>query len=156
LLLCAQGVLKDPILYLSLYFKSHRQEYYDRLQRVRTKGDWEGWFGFFLKGVYETAKQAVSTAQSIMSLFDEDEKKLQRLGRSTGSVLRVHKFFQKEFMASTTLIVRKLGLAAPTVRSAIKQMEKLGMLREVTGKTRNRFYVYQSYLDILEEGTEPL
>jgi Fic family protein len=91
-LLCAQGALKEPILYLSLFFKSNRQQYYDLLQRVREQGDWEAWLEFFLMGVKETSEQAADTAKLILELFEKDRRRIERLGRPAASALRVHRY----------------------------------------------------------------
>src|SRR5512140_817653 len=89
LLLCAGGVLREPILYLSLYFKQHRPAYYDLLDRVRTKGDWETWLEFFLTGVRDTAEQAATAARRILAVFEDHRRKIEALGRPAASVLRV-------------------------------------------------------------------
>jgi Fic family protein len=156
LLLCAEKALSQPMLYLSLYFKTHRQEYYDRLQRVRKEGDWEGWLKFFLTGVRETADQSVSTARRILQLFSDDRKKIERLGRVAASVLRVHLVLQVHPISSAPALGKKLNLTGPTVTSALKQLVQLGIVRELTGKERHRLFGYQPYLDLLNEATEPL
>jgi Fic family protein len=155
-LLCAGGALQEPILYLSLYFKAHRQAYYDHLMDVRTKGDWEGWLEFFLEGVRETSAQAVSSARRIISLMDSDRKKIEGLGRPAASVLRVHQHAQTHPILSIASTAQKVGISFPTASAAIDHLEKLGILREVTGRQRNRHFVYGAYLAILNEGTEPI
>lgn len=156
LLLCVEGALSEPILYLSLYFKTHRQEYYERLQRVRTDGDWEGWLRFFLHGAMEAADQAVQTSQAILKLFDQDARKIETLGRSAGSVLRVHHFMREKPLTSIPKAADRLTLSAPTVAQALRQMQELGIVRERTGRKRDRLFVYDTYLKLLDEGTEPL
>ena len=156
LLLCAEEALQEPLLYLSLYFKSHRQEYYDLLQRVRENGEWLAWLRFFLQGVRETAQQATATAQSILRLFADDRAKIDQLGRSAGSALRVHLLLQESPILSVPRAARQLSLSAPTVRTAVNNLQRLGLLREVSGKQRDRVYVYHPYMTILAEGTEPL
>jgi Fic family protein len=156
LLLCSEGALREPMLYLSLYFKTHRKEYYDRLQRVREEGDWEGWLRFFLTGVLETAQQAVEAAQSILKLFDNDRKRIASLGRPANSALRVHEILQRRPIVSVSTAAKLLLLSETTVRASIKQLEKLQIVREVTGKDRNRLYVYDIYMGILDEGTKPI
>ena len=155
-LLCAGGVMKEPILYLSLYFKAHRQKYYDLLMQVRQNGDWEAWMEFFLTGVKETAQQAVDAARRILELLDADRKKIEALGRPAASVLRVFQHAQRNPIFSIQGAAQKLGISFPTVTSAVKHMQKLGILREVTGRRRRRMFVYEEYLGILNEGTEPL
>ncbi len=161
LLLCSEEALKEPMLYLSLYFKANRDEYYARLQSVREQGDWEGWLRFFLTGVLVTAQQAVTAAQAILHLFDADKQRIASLGQLANSVLRVHDVLQSRPIISATsarksLDVKGMPLSEPTVYSAIKQLEKLGIVREVTGKDRNRLYVYNEYMNILDEGTKPI
>jgi Fic family protein len=155
-LLCAAGALREPILYLSLYFKSNRQRYYDLLQRVRETGDWETWLEFFLAGVRETADQAAETARRILALFEADRRKLEDLGRPAASALRLHQFMQTRPIISIPAAARKMSLSAPTVTKSIEHMMKLGLLREITGRQRRRLFVYDPYLAILNEGTEPL
>jgi len=156
LLLCTEGALTEPILYLSLYFKTHRQEYYDLLQRVRTEGVWEKWLEFFLTGVLETSEQATSSAKSILKLFEKDRAKIETLGRPAGSALRVHQFLQSKAIISVPMATKVLGVTEPTVRSSLKHLEKLRIVRELTGRQRNRLFVYDKYLNILDEGTKPL
>lgn len=154
LILCAEKALQEPLLYLSLYFKQNRQEYYNRLHQVRTEGDWIGWLRFFFTGVLETAQQAAETAQIILRKFEEDRLKIEILGRRAGSAHRVHQLIQKQPVISVPSAVKALGVTAPTVRSAVKNLEKLRILREITGKQRDRVYVYDPYMKILDQGTE--
>ncbi|KPK43589.1 MAG: cell filamentation protein Fic [Planctomycetes bacterium SM23_25] len=155
ILLCAEGVLREPLLYLSLYLKRHRARYYDLLQSVRESGDWEAWLRFFLTGVHETAQQAVETSRQILALFQSDRRRIDKLGRRSGSALRVHQFLQEQPVLSIPRAVARLGLTRPTVASAVQAMEKMGMLKEMTGKQRDRLFAYAQYLQILNEGTEP-
>ena len=155
-ILCTQGILKDPILYLSLYFKTHREKYYELLQQVRETGDWETWTEFFLNGIIETAGQAIQTAKDILNLFEEDEKKIERLGRSTASALRVYRLLQDNPFIEATQVVKNQKMSMPTAIKSIHQLQKLGMLKEITGKKRGQVFEYTEYLDILKQGTEPL
>lgn len=156
LLLCVEGILQEPILYLSLFFKTHRRLYYDRLEDVREDGGWEKWLAFFLEGVKETSIQAANTAREIINLFDEDRDKIERLGRPAGSALRVHQFVQRKPIVSVPSASEQLGISIPTVRKSIHHLVDLGILREVTGKQRGQMFVYDAYLNILNEGTAPL
>jgi Fic family protein len=156
LLLCAAGVLQEPLLYLSLFFKQHRSEYYRLLDAVRKEGDWEEWLLFFLRGVAETAEGAVTTARRLVALFDEDRAKLQGLGRQTGSVLRIHDALKQRPVCTIEDSRTRTGLSFPSTASGIKLLVKNGIARELTGKKRNRVYVYDRYLSILSEGTEPI
>ena len=155
-LLCAAGALREPILYLSLFFKTHRQTYYDLLTRVREKGDWEAWIEFFLTGVKETAEQAVGAARQILTLHDCDRMKVEALGRPAATALRVFQRAQSNPILSISMTAQKIGISFPTVTSAVNHLQKLGVLREITGKQRRRLLVYDAYLKILNEGTEPL
>lgn len=155
-ILCVEDVLKEPLLYLSLYFKANRQAYYDHLQSVRETGDWEAWIRFFLTGVIDTANQATETAQSIMSLFDRDRCKIEEDGKPTAAVLTIHNYFQSHPISNTTKIKDACGLSLPTVLRALTALERQGIVEEITGKERHKVFVYREYLDILSRGTEPL
>ena len=156
LILCAEGALTQPLLYLSLFFKQHRQEYYDRLDAVRLKGDWLGWLRFFLEGVQVTAQQAADTAGRILKLFSDDHQKVEGLGRKAGSARRVLELLQRHPVTTIPIASKKLKLSAPTVRIAVEALEGQGIVREVTGKQRDRIYIYEAYVKILDEGTQPL
>jgi len=150
------GALKEPILYLSLYFKTHRQYYYELLQRVRKTDDWEAWLKFFLEGVKETSDQAADPAKQILELFDADRQKIESLGRPATSALRVHQQMQSKPILSVPSAADALNLSAPTIRKSINHLIDLDIVREITGKQRDRLFVYSGYLDILNQGTEPL
>ncbi len=154
LLLCAEEVLSEPTLYLSLYFKMYRNKYYATLQRVRTEGDWENWLSFFLKGVFETAQQAFRTAQQLIKLFDKDRKRTESLGRATGSALQVLQFAQKHVLFSVSDIKGELSIALPTIRRSIEALENMGIFHEMTGKGRNKIWLYTDYLRLLNEGID--
>lgn len=155
-LLCERGVIKQPILYLSLFFKTHRQTYYDLLQQVRERGDWESWLEFFLTGVAETADQAAEAARQILGLFEKDRAKIETLGRAAASALRVHQHLQEKAIVSIPATAERLGVSAPTVAKSVDHLQELGIVREITGKQRDRLFVYDQYLSILNQGTEPL
>jgi len=154
LLLCAESALREPLLYLSLFFKHNRTEYYDALQRVRTKGDWLGWLRFFLEGVEVTAKQAAEATEEILRLFKEDREKVDGLGRRSLNAGRLHELLQRHPITTVASAADALELTAPTVRGAIEALERLGIVREVTGKKRDRIYAYDGYVNILDRGTE--
>jgi len=153
LLLCAENAVSEPTLYLSLYFKRHREIYYELLQKVRSDGAWEEWLLFFLEGVEETAEEAVSTATQILEIFAQDRARIESLGRPAGNALRVHSLLQRKPVVSVPGAAVELSLTAPTVRSAIESLVTLGLVRETTGKRRDRLFVYSRYLDILQEDT---
>jgi Fic family protein len=151
LLLVSEGAISEPTLYLSLYFKRHRDIYYELLQKVRTEGAWEEWLLFFLEGVEFTADEAVKTALNILTIFEEDRSKIESLGRSSGNILRVHSLLQRKPIISIPVAADDLQLTPPTVRSGIGTLEKMGLVREITGKLRDRLFVYNRYMDILQE-----
>lgn len=156
LLLCENGILQEPILYLSLYLKQNRKTYYDLLQQVRTDGSWETWLEFFLDGVTTSANQAVATAIDINNLFEQDVANIQTLGRAKFSCLEVFEYLKKLPQISVPLLVEQLNMSAPTARSAVNHLEALGILKEISQKRRDKVYVYKKYLALLEEGSEPL
>jgi Fic family protein len=156
LILCAEDALAQPLLYLSRFFKQHRQEYYDRLDAVRVKGDWLAWLRFFLEGVQQTAQQATDTAGQILKLFDEDRRKVEDLGRKGGSAHRVFDLLRQHPITTIPNATAQLDLTPPTVRKAVENLEAVGIVREITGKQRDRIYVYDRYVKILDQGTEPL
>src|SRR5207245_10411118 len=156
LLLCAEEALSQPMLYLSLHFKAHRERYYELLQRVRTQGDWEAWVEFFLEGVLVTSEQATRAAKRIMDLFKADRARIEALGRPTVSALRVHQLLCEKIIIAIPSTTRALRVTKPTVAAAMRHLQSLGIVRELTGRKRNKLYVYQHYLRILDEGTTPL
>lgn len=154
--LCTEGVLKDPILYLSLYFKTHRTAYYELLQRVRNTGDWEAWLTFFLDGVAETSNQAVETAKQLLTLFGQDRKKIETLGRAAASTLRVHQHLQKTPFATIHSTSQTLGISAPTASKAFGHLRDLGIVREMTGRKKGKVFAYTNHVMILGQGAEPI
>jgi Fic family protein len=154
LLLCAETAITEPTLYLSLYFKRHRDVYYELLQKVRVEGAWEEWLLFFLEGVEETAEEAVRTATQILEIFARDRSLVESLGRPAGNALRVHSLLQRKPVVSVAAAASELNLTAPTVRSAIENLQKIGLVSEATGKRRDRLFVYSRYLDVLQQDTE--
>jgi Fic family protein len=154
LLLCAEGVLREPLLYLSLFLKARRSEYYERLQRTRTDGDWEGWLGFFAEGVVQTAEGAVTTARGLVDLFARYRTRIRGAVRAPGSALAVHDALQRRPVLSVARAAELTGLSVPTVTAALRALEPLGIVRELTGKKRGRLYGYADYLAVIEAGTE--
>jgi Fic family protein len=150
LLLTSEGVLHYPLLYLSLYFKQHRDTYYDRLQAVRTHGAWEEWLEFFLEGVIAVAGSATDTARRLRELVDRDRDAIHGLGRGAASALRVHELAARLVILSTGTTAGQLGLSVPTVNAAVARLEAAGILREVTGRRRGRLWAYDAYLQLLQ------
>jgi len=156
LYLCVHGALRKPLLYLSLFLKTHRNEYYRLLQEVRERGAWEAWLGFFLDGVAETANQAFDAATRIVALFKSDRERINAATPRAASALRVHEVLQGHPFANALLLGERTGLTPPTINAALADLERLGVVKEVTGRRRGRVFAYQPYLDILNEGTAPL
>jgi Fic family protein len=155
-LLCQRGMLREPLLYLSLYFKKHRRTYYELLDRVRQEGDWEAWMAFFLEGVGQVADEAVRNAQRLEEMFHNDRMRITGVGRRAGSALRVHESLKARPIQSIGSLSKSTGLSPPTAGSSIETLVELGIARELTGKRRDRLFVYERYLNVLAEGTEPL
>lgn len=155
LMLCHGGLLREPLLYLSLYLKQNRTEYFALLGSVRDDGDWEAWLAFFLEGVRVTAEGAVDTAQRLSDMFRDDRRKIEATGRRAGSALRVHQALKSRPILSLSTLSQRAGLSFPAASSAIDLLGELGLTRELTGKRRNRLFAYDRYLAILSEGTEP-
>jgi len=154
-LMCAENALSDPLLYLSLYLKENRSEYYDWLQRVRLEGDWEGWLKFFLVGVQQTADQAVCSAKDIIQVFEADKSAIGKLGRASGNALRLHQLFQKKMLLTAKQASSTLELSPPTINATIAHLQKLGIVGEMTGKKRGKVYIYNKYFNILNRENTP-
>lgn len=156
LLLCAEGMLTEPLLYLSLYLKERRAEYYSLLDLVRSDGDWEAWLRFFAEGVRATATSAVTTARRLVTLIADDRDRVQSMGRLSGTATRIHLALQQRPVASASTLARRTGVSMPAINNALVALIDNGMVREMTGQRRNRVFSYDAYLRILAEGTEPL
>lgn len=154
-LLCATGVLGEPVLYLSLYFKQHRERYYSLLQQVRDSGNWEAWLEFFLAGVAETSEQATDTARRLLQLFASHRDRLEALGRPAATALRLHQWMQRHPVFSIPQAARELGVSHPTMSKAVELLQNEEIVRQIDRKQRHRNFVYAEYLRILGEGTEP-
>jgi Fic family protein len=149
-ILCAEGVLESPLLYLSLYLKKNRDEYYRLLQEIRISGNWEEWLTFFLTGVLETSRAATQTARDLHQLFGRDAAALQP---QAASVIRLHQHLQRRPVTSVAEAVRALGVSTPTAIKALATLEKCGVVHEITGQNYRKLYAYRSYLDILHADT---
>lgn len=156
LLLHQDKVLRQPLLYLSLYLKQHRDEYYRLLDTVRRDGDWEAWLDFFLEGVTVTAGGAVDTAHRLLGMFRRDEQRLAAGGRSTASALRIYAVLRDRPAATIQFLAERAGVSFPTASKAVDALTGEGIVRELTGGRRNRVFAYDEYLKILNEGAEPL
>jgi cell filamentation protein, protein adenylyltransferase len=156
LLLCSKGVLTEPLLYPSLYLKTNRSQYYDLLQRVRTEGAWEDWLAFFLDGIAVATQEAADTAERTLRLFANDRQKIQELGRAAASALRVQELMQRNPFVRIRTVAKSLKLTIPTVTSALNHLVSLGIVREISGKRRDRLFAYSRYVNMVGEGTKPL
>lgn len=154
LLLCEQKMLREPMLYLSLYFKTHRQYYYELLNEVRLSGNWEAWLDFFAEAVIVTATQAVDTARQLVDLANEDRDRISGLGRAAASTLRVHRAMMGRPITVSNWLVKKTGISPATVNKCLGHLERLGTVRELTSRKRNRVFSYTEYLKIMNQGTE--
>jgi Fic family protein len=153
-MLCNAGVLREPLLYLSLYLKERRNTYYNLLDAVRREGDWERWLAFFIDGVRQTADSAVSTTEHLGTVFTEDRELIVGIGRRAGSALRVHDALKARPLASVQDVVARSGLSFPAVAASMDLLGELDIVSERTGRRRNRIFAYDRYLSILSEGTE--
>lgn len=153
LILVAANVLNEPLLYLSVFFKKHRQVYYDRLQQVRISGDWESWLLFFVDAVAETANQAVNTAQQLKQLRQVDRDRLSSLGRMAPSAQQVLDVLFEYPIANINTLVKHGNISAATAGKVMDKLAQpeLALVRELTGQKRNRVFAYSAYIEILNQ-----
>lgn len=154
--LMMMGDLRQPNLYLSLFFKNNRQEYYSRLSAVRTAGDWEGWLDFFLQGVAETSNQVVQTSQAISALFKADQDKIAPLKRAGITARQAHTQLQKVAISNAINMAAALDVSVPTARLALNNLKELGIVKDIQGSGKERLYIYTALIDLLEKGAEQL
>ena len=154
LLLYSEKILKEPILYISYYFKVHRQQYYDLINETRWSGNWEVWLDFFADAVIETANQATDTANRLLKMAESNRQRISELKRVSGSVHLIHQAVLERPLVTQKWLQEKTQLASMTVNTSLLELEKLGIIKEVTGQKRNRIYSYTEYIQILDEGTE--
>lgn len=147
--LVADGVLREPMLYPSLFFRKHRALYYELLNEVRLQGDWERWLDFFAEGVQLSATQAVSTANALLALVNGDRDRIAGLGRAASSALAVHHALQHRPIVTAAALVTATGLTAATVNKSLAHLERLGMVAELTNRQRGRVFAYRRYVDEL-------
>ena len=147
------GLLKTPLLYLSLAFKRHRDEYYRRLLDVRNKGDWEGWTAFYLRCVCEAAEDGVSAAKRIFSLIEKDRRIVTGHKATTLPAVRLFDLLPKHPMVTVSSAMKLTKTSKPTATKAVDALQKIGVLKETTGKRRDRMYAYDAYLKVLSEDT---
>jgi len=149
LLLCHDKVLREPLLYSSLYLKQHRQQYYTELNAVRETGDFERWLEFFATAIRVSAEQATTTASHIFDVFQEDRDRLKSLGRQAPTALLIQEAMQTKPLATIAALTEATRLTTPTVTQALRELEKAKIVRETTGRARGRIYAYARYLDAL-------
>jgi cell filamentation protein, protein adenylyltransferase len=154
LLLCEQKVLREPMLYLSLYFKTHREQYYELLNIVRFKGNWEAWLEFFAEAVIETANQAVGTVQRLIKLEGDDRAQISQSGRIASSVLRVHRALCERPLTTVNALTGQTNLSIATINKCLVHLLNLGVVHELTERKRGRVFAYSAYLDIMNRGLE--
>jgi Fic family protein len=149
--LAHDGLLRQPMLYLSLYFKQHRQTYYDLLNRVRTNGDWEAWLDFFAEGVESSASHAITTARGLYNLATRDADRVAELGRPALSASKIHRALQGQPITTASALTTATGLTPATVNKSLAHLERIGVVNEMTGKRRGRVFVYKDYVALLNQ-----
>jgi Fic family protein len=152
LVLMNERLIDTPVFYPSLFLKQNRTEYYERLQRVRTHGEWEAWLLFFVRGVALVSEAACLTVEATLALFERDRAKVMSgRGRNLANVLRVYDYAREKAVVAVPETQRALSISQPTVNSAINALQELGILREMTGKLRDRRYVYAEYVNLMSD-----
>jgi Fic family protein len=149
----AEGALTHPFLYLSLHFKENRQYYYETLQGVRTNGGWERWLDFYLEGVEKVSNQACSTVEKLTLMFRQHRLKIKGIGRAAESAMAVFDLLKKRCLVSLPVVQRELKVTFPTANKALLNLKRLGFVKEITGKRRDRIFSYDPYLKVLQMGT---
>ena len=147
--LVADGVLREPMLYPSLFFKTHRALYYELLNEVRLRGDWERWLDFFAEGIEASATQGVSTANALLALVNADRDRIAGLGRAAASALAVHHALQRQPIATSAALVQATRLTPATVNKSLAHLERIGIVAEVTNRQRGRVFSYRKYVEEL-------
>jgi Fic family protein len=153
LLLCHEGTLREPLLYCSLFFKEHRRQYYSELNSVRDTGDFERWIEFFATAIRVSAEQATLTGQRVIGVFQQDRNQLRGLGRLAPTSLLVQEALQSKPIATIATLTKATGLTTPTVTLALRELQRIGIVRETTGRARGRIYSYVRYLEALNAET---
>lgn len=147
--LVSEGLLREPLLYPSLFFKKHRALYYELLNEVRLQGDWERWLDYFAEGIERSATQAVETAQRLLELVNADRDRIASLGRGAASALAVHRSLQRQPITTAGALVKDTGLAPATVNRMLVQLVDAGIVSELTQRQRNRIFSYRAYAEAL-------
>jgi Fic family protein len=151
-LLCEPNILKQPLLYISYYFKKYRSQYYDHLQDVRDTGNWEKWLKFFLKGIYEVAQEASNTARTIVTMKEKHRQLLlEKMGRRSGNAIALLENLYFRPIVSIDHVQEITKLSYPNANTLVKDFCDLGLLEEITGQKRNRAFSYAPYLEIFKD-----
>jgi Fic family protein len=153
LMLVEKGLIDRPLLYLSLFFKEHKQKYYELLMDVRFKGDWESWLKFFLRGVRHTSTEAVTTAKDILKMLNEDRIRISKHVTKSKNTSAAFERICARPVFSIPSLAKDLNVTYPTALQQVETLEKLGILKEVTERERDRIFAYERYLEILRRGT---
>jgi Fic family protein len=153
-LLCEKGILGQPLLYLSLYLKRNKERYYEALQRIRTHGEWEEWLQFYLEGIHDVAIEAANTAKRLIDVFEQDRQSIQKLGRGSTSPLKIHELLKHRAVTTISAAAQQAGVSFPTASEALRKLAELGIVREITGRSRDRVFLYSKYLEALNEGAQ--
>lgn len=151
-LLCEHGILQKPVLYLSYYFKRHRQQYYDLLQAIRDAGDWESWLKFFLTGIVEVSQEAASTAKKIVKLREEHRNLIiEQFGRVAGNGLKILESLYSRPIIAVNDVAQMTGTSFPAANQLIQKFVAHGLLSEITGQARNRQFRYDPYINLFDD-----
>ena len=156
LMFCHDKILSKPLLYPSLYFKQHRQQYYDELNALRASGDYERWIDFFAQAIRHSAEVAIETSRRVTLAFREDRTLLRTVPRMAGSLLMIQEALQAKPVATVATLKEATGLTTPTINNLLRELESRGIIRESTGRARDRVYVYRRYLEALAAEDEAL
>jgi Fic family protein len=153
--LCGKGILAEPLLYLSIYLKRHREEYYRILNEIRTDGAWEAWLRFFLQGIIEVSNESIASAREIIRLKDSVIDTLLQHGIGGANAVKLVYALFDEPIITTREAAEVLGVSGPTAYQLIGKLEEIGILKEITGRQRFKKYMFTDYVSIIEQGTRP-
>ncbi len=153
LFLMDKGILTTPALYISYFLKKNRVEYYDRMTEVRTKGNYEQWIIFFLQAIMESAGDATSTIDELITLHDTNTSVISKLGRASKNTMLVFDYLESNPIIDIGKTAEALSITFNTASSAVRRLVDAGILVQTGGGGRNRTFAYEAYLDILRKGT---
>lgn len=150
LYLVSKGILKKPVLYLSDFLETHRSHYYDNLMHVRTKNDISQWFKFFLVGVIETADKGIRTFDSILQLQKQTDQKIKTLGRGVANAQKITEYLYHRPLINAEKVCEVAGVTSPSAYTILGNLERLGIIREITGGQRRREYMFEDYVNLFQ------